>query len=108
MKWEILILAVLLMGTHVVQAQNMNLSANLTAEEQAAVNSMLTPVTKGYTLLKYVASFVAAIVLLVAGIMFMMSGGDPRKRDTAKHMATFDIVGLAIIWAAPFIVQYFT
>ena len=55
--------------------------------------------------MKYIVSIVAAIFLLYAGISYMTSGSDPRKRDLAKGIATYVVIGLLIIWAAPMIVN---
>ncbi|MBI2657619.1 TrbC/VirB2 family protein [Candidatus Woesearchaeota archaeon] len=66
---------------------------------------MLTPVSKIYTFIKYAASLAAAIALLVAGVNYMFSGSDIKKRDTSKHMAAYVLIGLAVIWAAPFVVN---
>jgi hypothetical protein len=43
--------------------------------------------------------------LLFAGITYIMSGSDAGKREKAKNMITYVILGLAVIWAAPFIVK---
>lgn len=54
----------------------------------------------------YIATVVAVIILAIAGISFMTSGTDPKKRDTAKGMATYVVLGLLVIWAAPLIVGF--
>ena len=59
-----------------------------------------------YNLVKYTATGIAALVLLLAGVSYMMSGSDPKKRDNAKGMAMYVIIGLVIIWAAPLVVQF--
>ena len=68
-------------------------------------DQILEPVWNIYNLIKYVSTAIALIVLLFAGIMFMSSGNDTGKRETAKNMIAFVVVGLIVIWAAPFIVQ---
>lgn len=75
------------------------------AEEKATFDQILTPVMKVYNLVKYIASAVAGVVLLFAGISYMTSGSDPRKRENAKGMAMYVVIGLIVIWAAPMIVQ---
>ena len=39
-----------------------------------------------------------------AAITYMTSGSDPRKRDQAKSIASYVVIGLIVIWAAPAIV----
>jgi type IV secretory pathway VirB2 component (pilin) len=73
--------------------------------DKATFDQILQPVMKIYNLVKYIASAIAAIALLAAGITYMISGSDPKKRDNAKGMAMYVIIGLVIIWAAPLVVN---
>jgi flagellar basal body-associated protein FliL len=75
------------------------------AADQQTFNQILEPVMKIYNLVKYVASAIAAIALLFAGVTYMTSGSDPKQRDNAKSMATYVIIGLVVIWAAPIVVN---
>jgi len=81
------------------------LDSTLTAEEKQQFDEILTPVMKIYKFILYTASIIAVIALLFAGISYMFAGGDVRKRDTSKHMIGYVIIGLAVIWAAPFVVN---
>ncbi|MBD3268549.1 hypothetical protein GF373_17915 [bacterium] len=76
--------------------------------DTSGFDNVLEPVWKVYGLIKYVATAIAAIVLVIAGISFMTSGTDIGKRDKAKNMIAFVVVGLGVIWVAPYIVQMFT
>ena len=80
----------------------------ISAEDKETFDEMLTPVMKIYNFIKYAATAVAVIILLFAGITFMLNGGDPKKRDDAKHMSTYVIIGLVVIWMAPTIVTFIT
>ena len=82
-----------------------SLDTTISAEDKAKFDEILTPVEKIYNFIKYAASLVAVIALLFAGISYMFSGDDIRKRDTAKNMATYVVIGLVVIWAAPFVVN---
>ena len=82
-----------------------DLDAELSAEDKAEFDNILEPVVKIYNFIKYIATVVGAIFLLYSGISFMTSGSDPRKRDMAKSIATYVILGLLIIWAAPMVVN---
>jgi type IV secretory pathway VirB2 component (pilin) len=75
--------------------------------DTASFDQILQPVWKIYNFAKYIATAIAAIFLVFAGIMYMTSGNDMMKRDNAKHTITYVVLGLIIIWAAPFIVQIF-
>jgi len=85
--------------------QNADLNTTITPEQKAQFDQILQPVTKIYNFVKYIATAVAAIFLLYAGITYMTSGGDPKKRDTAKNIAAYVILGLIVIWAAPLLVN---
>lgn len=78
----------------------------VSAQDQATFDQILEPLMKVYNLVKYSATVIAVMVLLFAGISYIMSGSDPGKREKAKNMAMYVILGLIIIWAAPAIVGF--
>ena len=102
MKWTIIML-LLLAVVPAVSAAGID---SISDEDKELFDEILTPITKVYQLVKYVATTVAGLVLLFAGISYMVSGGDPKKRDQSKSMAMYVIVGLVIIWAAPLLVDF--
>jgi hypothetical protein len=110
MKTKLLLLLALLlvfspiMMSHFAKAESAGLDGELSEEDKAKFDEILEPVMKIYNFIKYIASVIAAIFLLYAGVMYMSSGSDPKKRDQAKHIATYVIIGLIVIWAAPIIV----
>ena len=75
-------------------------------EDKAVFSKILEPVIKVYNLVKHVASAIAALALLIAGIVWMTSGADIRKRDTAKNIMAYVVIGLVVIWATPYAVNY--
>ncbi len=79
-------------------------SKAVSTEDQATFDQILQPVMKIYNLVKYFASALAGVALLATGAVYMTSGADPKKRDNAKSMAMYVIIGLLIIWAAPLMV----
>lgn len=87
-------------------AQAADFDQEVSPEDKAQFDEMLKPVMKIYNLIKYAASFIAGIVFLIAAITFMTSAGDPKKRDTAKSMAMYVVIGLVVIWVAPLTVNY--
>jgi type IV secretory pathway VirB2 component (pilin) len=76
-----------------------------TQDDKDSFKQLTEPIVKIYNLLKWIATTVAMVVLLIAGIMFMTSGYDPKKRDIAKSMAGYVLIGLFLIWAAPMLVN---
>lgn len=100
----ILLLALMVMLPLVV-AETVDLDTEVTPEDKAQFDEILTPVMKIYNFIKYISTAVAAIFLLYAGISYMTSGADPRKRDTSKNIAMYVVIGLIIIWAAPIVIN---
>jgi len=66
---------------------------------------IMQPLQVIYDLTKYTATLVAGLVMLFAGITYISSGSDPGKREKAKNMIMYVIIGLIVIWAAPFVVN---
>lgn len=62
-----------------VLADSADLNTPLSPADKAKFDQILQPVMKIYNFVKYIASVVAAIFLLYAGISYMSSGGDPRN-----------------------------
>jgi predicted ferric reductase len=77
----------------------------VSAADTATFDQILKPIQAIYDLVKYAVTIIAGLVLLFAGITYIMSGSDAGKREKAKNMVMYVIIGLAVIWAAPFIVK---
>ena len=77
----------------------------ISAADTATFDQILAPVQAIYDLVKYAVTIIAGLVLLFTGITYIMSGGDAGKREKAKNMFMYVIVGLAVIWAAPFVIK---
>ena len=74
--------------------------------DKAKFDQILSPVMKVYNLVKYSATAIAALMLVFVGISYMTSSNDPKKRDNAKSMGTFVIIGLVLIWATPALIGF--
>jgi len=81
------------------------LSLGFVSAATPAFDEVLKPLTTVYNLVKYAATVIAGLVMLFAGITYISSGSDPGKREKAKNMVMYVIVGLIVIWAAPFVVD---
>ncbi|MBS3087308.1 TrbC/VirB2 family protein [Candidatus Pacearchaeota archaeon] len=77
----------------------------VSAADQSDYEQILKPLTTIYDLVKYAATVIAGLVMLFAGITYISSGSDPGKREKAKNMVMYVIIGLIVIWAAPFVVD---
>ena len=105
MRIQFLIVFGLLLMLPSVAAQ-INFNQGISAQDQATFDQILEPVLKIYNLVKYIATAIAVLVLLFAGVNYTMSGSDPHKRENAKSMIMYVLIGLVIIWAAPLVVQF--
>jgi len=105
-SWAILglVFFVSLLSLQLVLAVDFN--QTISAQDKQTFDSILSPVMKIYNFVKYAATILAVIVLLFAGITYIISGSDPAKREQAKNMAMYVIIGLVVIWAAPLIVNF--
>ncbi|HLC98287.1 MAG TPA: pilin [Candidatus Nanoarchaeia archaeon] len=101
----LLLLLALFLMPNVLAAQQADIDTEITAEEQQQFDQILQPVFKIYNFVKYIATVVAVIFLLYAGISYMTSGNDPKKRDQAKNIVTYVVIGMVVIWAAPLLVN---
>ena len=79
---------------------------DLSDEDKETFDEILNPVMKIYNLVKYSATVLAVVVLLFAGVTYLISGSNPAKREQAKSMITYVIIGLMVIWVAPLIVNF--
>ena len=102
-----LILASLMLLTTVLSVSAASAMPPSTTTDTAAFDQILQPVWKVYNFVKYIATAIAAIFLVFAGIKFMTSGNDMMQRENAKSMIGYVVIGLIVIWAAPFVVQLF-
>src|SRR3989338_11557347 len=87
-----------------IMADTSAINQSIAPADKAKFDDILKPVMKIYNFVKYISSVVAGIFLLYAGIAYMSSGNDPRKIDEAKNIAMYVIIGMIIIWGAPYIV----
>jgi len=99
-----LVLFVAMTALQFVAAVDFN--QTISSTDKATFDQILTPVMKIYNLVKYSATVLAVLVLLFAGISYMTAGDDPKKRESAKNMAMYVIIGLIVIWAAPLVVNF--
>ena len=89
-----------------LQIVSAQFNGTITPQEQQTFDTILEPILRIYNLVKYAATFIAVIMLVLAGVGYITSGSDPKKRESAKHTIMYVFIGLAIIWAAPWFVQF--
>ena len=79
---------------------------DISDSDKDTFDEILEPIMKIYNLVKYTATILAVVVLLFAGVSYMISGSNPGKRENAKNMITYVAIGLVVIWAAPLVVNF--
>lgn len=55
--------------------------------------------------LLFFAGIIAVFMVIIAGIRFITSGGDPKTVDSAKKTLTYAILGLLIVFFSFFILR---
>jgi hypothetical protein len=86
---------------------------SLMAASSAFATSLENPLSGGvidviYSVIDYVASMIAGLVVLmlvIGGIMFAISAGNPGRIETAKKIILYAIIGAAIALGAEGIIQ---
>ena len=61
--------------------------------------------TKVVTILMGISGSIAIILIIIAGIKFVTSGGDPKKLAAAQATITYAIIGIAVTVLAFIILQ---
>ena len=102
--WLLLILTLVLSSAVLA----IDFDDEISDEDQETFDQILAPVMKIYNFIKYSATVIAVLALMIAGINFVTSGGDVAKREQTKSTAFFIVIGLIIIWVAPYIIGLFT
>ena len=84
----------------------LDFNESISEEDQETFDQILAPVIKIYNLIKYSATVLAVLFLVLAGFNFVTSGGDQGQRERSKSMATYIFIGLIVIWIAPLAVNF--
>ncbi|MFH1450528.1 MAG: pilin [archaeon] len=66
------------------------------------------PIDNLIMLVQYIISGIAILALFYAAFSYMTSGSNTQSREGAKNIATGCVIGLLIVWIAPFAVSYLT
>ena len=98
------VVLLLILSTQLVLA--VDFDEDISDEDKATFDNNLEPVMKIYNFVKYSATVLAVVFLVFAGVTFIMSGSDQAKRESAKMMGMYIVIGLIVIWVAPLVVGY--
>lgn len=104
MKLFAVLALLLLLAPMIVAAADFG--GDISDEDQQTFDQILQPVMKIYNFVKYAATVLAVVFLVFAGVTFIMSGNDQAKREQAKMMGTYIVIGLIVIWVAPLVVSF--
>ena len=85
-----------------VQAQAQRPTQNHGLATQENVAQTIVDVTN--FILTFLAS-IAVLMIVISGIMYITSGGDSTRTETAKKMLTYSVAGLAVALLAYVIVR---
>lgn len=104
MKLQALLFALFLFASPVVMANSFD--DGISSEDKATFDKILEPVVRIYDFVKYSATVISVLILLFAGVTYMLAGDNPSKKEQAKNMITYVLIGLVVIWAAPMLVNF--
>lgn len=76
------------------------------AADEADLAKIKEPLDRVYSVVQALVSVIGMIVITFAGFKFMSSGENLQARESSKNMLAYAIIGLLIIWVAPFLVNY--
>jgi type IV secretory pathway VirB2 component (pilin) len=79
---------------------------DISNSDKETFDEILEPIMKIYNLIKYSATVLAVILMLFGGITYMTAGSNPGKREQAKNIIMYVVIGLIVIWVAPLIVNF--
>lgn len=100
------IFGLVLLMSFIAIVSSADFDQDISDEDKDTFDEILEPIMKIYNLVKYSATVLAVVVLLFAGVIYMTSGSNPAKREQAKNMVTYVVVGLIVIWIAPLVVNF--
>ena len=104
MKWLCILALLLIVAMPAVLAADFD--DDISSSDKAKFDEILKPVMKIYSFIKYTATVLAVLFLVFAGVTFIVSSNDPSRREQAKTMAAYIIIGLIVIWVAPLVVEF--
>lgn len=93
-----------------IPACNDNSSATVCTDSKANTNPLYGPkgiITKIANIIAMIVGIAAVIVIIIAGIQYMVSTGDPTKVNNAKNAIIYAIVGLVVAVLARTLVVFF-
>lgn len=65
-------------------------------------------VTNILNLFYFITGVLAVVIIIVAGIMYTLSGGDSSRVTKAKNMLTYSVIGLIVVLLAFTITSFVT
>lgn len=86
-----------------------NKGATVCEDSKSTTNPVYGPdgiVATVVNILSIIIGVAAVIVIIIAGIQYMLSTGDPTKVNNSKNAILYAVVGLIIAGAAQVIVQF--
>src|SRR4029077_11003261 len=87
-------------GSTSALCQDQNMHCQTTQGVETCSSTLIGPgglITQIATIISLVAGIAAVIVIIISGLMFITSGGDPQRAQSARGALTAALIGVAII-----------
>lgn len=75
-------------------------------DEAEATNQVNTAVEQGINLFSIVIGLVGVIMIIIAGVKYITSSGDPNSINSAKNTLLYAIIGLVVAALAQVVVRF--
>jgi|SRR3989344_1023279 len=80
----------------------------LSTDDKQQLEIILSPALKLLRAAQYLATFAAVVMLIYAGVLIVMFGSEMEKRKRGKQVIAGVIIGLLVIWGAPYFIRFLT
>lgn len=83
--------------------QSLNAGADCGKSTGPSVNNIIRT---GINLLSLIAGVIAIVMIIIAGLKYIISSGDPKNIESSKNTLLYAIVGLVVVAFAQLIVRF--
>lgn len=87
-------------------ASNTSVCKDVNTQSKSNKNPILNILKTALNIISYVAGIAAIILIVIAGITFMTSGGDPQSVSSARNTIIYAIVGIIILVVSQAIITF--
>lgn len=80
--------------------------ANQSCTTGTGTNRLSTTLSTVLNIISLIAGVIAVIMIIISGVRFMTSGGDPQQAGSARQALIYAVVGIVIVALSQVIVRF--